>query len=58
MNDGGIIYAELFGKLVKKNIWQIQDCDECLEYLLSRKNYLNNIPELVIQFIRISVIDE
>lgn len=58
LTDSSIFYAEMIAKIIRKNIWNIQDCDECLELLLSRKNYINNIIDLVIQLLRILIIDE
>ena len=58
LSNPAIFYPELLARIVKKNIWQVAECDECLELLLSRKNALPNVVECIAKLVRALVLEE
>ncbi len=58
LSNNQILNGELFMRLIKKNVWQMNECDECMELLLSRRNNIENVVNSVIRLIRIVIIEE
>jgi hypothetical protein len=58
LGEPNIFYSELLVSIINKNIWQITECDECMELLLSRKNSIMNVVECVVKVVKTLVVEE
>lgn len=58
LSNPAIFYPELLTRIIKKGIWQIPECDESMELLLSRKNSLLNVVDCIVKVVRTLVLEE